>query len=64
MPAQNDGWTPLHVCAEKGHLEILTSLIKAGADVHAQKDDSMTALHVCVIKGHMEVARALIEARI
>ena len=28
-----NGWTPLHICAGYGHLEVTRALIEAGADL-------------------------------
>ena len=59
---ETDGWTPLHLSAQKGHLEVARALIEAGADVNAKKNDGWTPLHWSAQKGHLEVARALIKA--
>lgn len=42
-----DGWSPLHLAAHFGHLEIVKYLLKNGADVHVKSGNSManTPLH-------------------
>ncbi|KAJ1455632.1 ankyrin repeat-containing domain protein, partial [Pelagophyceae sp. CCMP2097] len=30
---ENDGWTAAHAAASKGHVAVLTSLLRAGCDV-------------------------------
>jgi ankyrin repeat protein len=33
--AAADGWRPLHYAAEEGYVEVVTTLVELGADVHA-----------------------------
>ena len=58
-----DGWTPLHWCAQKGNLVIARALIDAKADVNAKEKDGWTPLHWCAEEGHLEFAQALIDAK-
>ena len=32
-----DGYTPLHCAAQKGHIEIASLLISNGADIHSKE---------------------------
>lgn len=41
-----DGFTALHLAADRGHLEIVKLLIDAGADLDIKTDDEETALHL------------------
>lgn len=41
---ERHGWTPIHLAALHGHLEILIVLIKAGADVNASSNIGLTPL--------------------
>mmetsp|Transcript_7038 Transcript_7038/g.8071 ORF Transcript_7038/g.8071 Transcript_7038/m.8071 type:complete len:206 (-) Transcript_7038:758-1375(-) len=43
-----NGNTAVHIAAQNGHLELLTMLVKAGADVNAQNGGGQTALHMCI----------------
>lgn len=53
--------TPLHLAAEKGHLEVARLLLGHGADVHARdQGDHATPLHWAAGEGHLELARLLV----
>jgi RNA polymerase sigma factor (sigma-70 family) len=55
--------TPLHLAAEKGHLDVVRALLEAGADVHARDEgDNATPLHWAAGEGHLEVIEQLIAA--
>ncbi len=57
-----DGWTPLHWAAYKGHAAIAQVLITAGAEVNSKNNNGETPLHVAAYHGHAAVAEALITA--
>ena len=38
MQRQNDGYTALHIAAVKGHMEVVTALLAAGADINLQDE--------------------------
>ena len=44
--ANNDGWTPLYIAAENGHLEVIKLLIKKGADVNKADNCGWTSLYI------------------
>ena len=58
----NDGWTALHVCANKNRPEILRMLIDAGADLNMQDNRGRTPLQYCVDWNHSRIAKMLIDA--
>ncbi|CAH1249817.1 ANK1 [Branchiostoma lanceolatum] len=55
-------WTPLHIAAENGHLETVSALMTAGADVNARFELQWTPLHKAAENGHLETASALLTA--
>ncbi|XP_066913327.1 histone-lysine N-methyltransferase EHMT2-like [Clytia hemisphaerica] len=58
-----EGKTPLHIAASKGHLEILLLLLyKAGkGKVNVQDHHNRTPLYMAVDKNHMKVAEFLVK---
>ncbi|MDM5316166.1 ankyrin repeat domain-containing protein [Fictibacillus sp. b24] len=47
IDALNDGWSPLHLAAHFGHIDIVRLLLEQGADVHVKSGNNManTPLH-------------------
>ena len=60
--ANNDGDTPLYVACEKGHAEVVTTLLDANADKNQADNDGDTPLYVACQKGHTEVVTTLLDA--
>ncbi len=56
----DEGWTPLHVAARDGHVDVCRMLIEAGAPVDAQVDDGWTPLHFAAYNDEMEVCELLV----
>lgn len=50
MPAADlqNGWTPLHVAAHGGDLEVIEMILQGCRDVNVENDDGTTALHYFV----------------
>ena len=57
-----DGWTPLHLAAFFGQLDVVMTLLAAGADVHAVSRNSLknTPLHAATAGKHSAVALCLL----
>ncbi|MBM9499006.1 ankyrin repeat domain-containing protein [Leptospira sp. 201903071] len=60
-----DGWSALHLASYFGHLEIVRSLIEAGADLSLTSKSKMsygnTALHSAIATGRKAVVELLLE---
>ena len=57
----NDG-TPLMAAVVKGHVEIATALVEAGADPNLNDANGATALHFAVMFKNIELVSLLMEA--
>jgi ankyrin repeat protein len=63
LNAQNDdGKTPLHLAAERGHTFSIQTLLKCGVDVLLTNHLGQLALHVTIQNGHTQCAELLIKA--
>ena len=56
------GITALHWASDKGRLDVVRELLKAGANVNAVDEDDWTALHLASNNGHLDVVRELLRA--
>jgi ankyrin repeat protein len=56
-----NGFTPLHMAAGFGQLEVGQRLLSHGADVNAQTNSTQTPLQIAAALGHLEFARMLLE---
>jgi ankyrin repeat protein len=57
----NNGWSPLHVAAEQGNVEVVRILVEHGMDVTAKAGNGWTPLHVATEQGNVELVRFLVE---
>jgi len=56
-----DGWTPLHLASQNGHIGVVQFHVEHGADPTAQDKDRWTPLHSASKNGHAEIVQFLIE---
>ena len=58
---RNDRWdnTALHIASIRGHLDIVTALIEAGAQIDNKNEDEQTPLHVAAKHGKLIFLRKL-----
>ena len=57
-----DGSTALHLASYYGHHAAVASLLKLGADVHAQDVEGSSALHNAAYRGNGDVIKQLLDA--
>jgi len=55
------GNRPLHIAAQKGHINIVDLLIQSGAIVDAKNRSERTPLHLAAIKNHSNIIKLLIQ---
>jgi len=56
-----DGWSPIHYAAIRGDLEIMNSLINAGANIEALSPNESTPLMYAARYGHIRVVKLLLD---
>ena len=57
-----NGWWPLGLAVNRGHLEMVSRLLAAGAQVNRQdKESQLTPLHMAALKGYGKICALLIE---
>jgi ankyrin repeat protein len=58
----NDGWTPLHIASQEGHLEVVRELISHGANPRLVTNSGATALSNATRDGHAAIVQLLTAA--
>ena len=56
----SDGWTPIHVSANEGHVELIEIFSEFNGDIDRRSKDLRTPLHVACIRGNFQVVNALL----
>lgn len=59
-PSSQDGWSPLHIAATDGHMEMAGLLMERGAEVDAKGHKEQTPLHWASRNGHLKVQTVLL----
>jgi ankyrin repeat protein len=60
----NNGYTPLCMACQQGHLPVVQALLEGGADVDKAMDDGATPLYIASQMGHLHVVQALLWTRL
>jgi len=60
---KKDGWTPLHVAADKGRGDFVELLLENKADVNAKALDDWTPLHRAVLRWNKDVVELLLASK-
>ncbi|XP_077166705.1 ankyrin repeat domain-containing protein 27 isoform X2 [Paroedura picta] len=60
--ANHDGLTPLHVAALHGRVDLVSLLLRHGADIGAKNSNRATSLHLACQNGHFQVVKCLMES--
>ena len=51
---------PLSLAAKEGYVDIVSALVKYGANIHASNDDWEAPMHIAAFYGHIDVMRFLL----
>ncbi|GFR97761.1 ankyrin [Elysia marginata] len=57
----NDGWSPLHMATNYGHVEVVRILFSFGASAWGKTLEGETALHMACAKGFTDLAQILLD---
>ncbi len=58
----SDGWTPLHVASNEGHVDLIELFCECGSILDARSRNFRTPLHIACIRGNLGVIQALLMA--
>src|SRR6266404_6885421 len=57
----NDGYTPLLLASQYGHIDVVQLLLDHNADPNVHRDDGRTPLHFAAQHGHLVISQKLLE---
>ena len=63
MNKEINGWTPLRLASYYGHVEVVTELLKEGAEQFADNEGT-TPLMLAANKGHIDIIHVLLNSSI
>ena len=58
-----EGNSPLHHCAEHGHVAMVKILVEQKADVNAKSKSFTSPLHIAAVNGHLDIVALLIKQK-
>lgn len=56
----SDGWTPLHVASNEGHVDLIELFVEYGSKIDARSRNFRTPLHIASIRGNLGVVQAVL----
>jgi len=59
--ANKDGFTPLYIASQEGHLDLVKLLIEKGAEINKIGKVGETPLYIASENGHLGVAKYLMQ---
>ena len=57
----DDGWSALHLVAERGNIELFQYLLEKCCNVYIEKRDGRNDLHAAAWNGHLRFWKVLLE---
>ncbi len=58
----SDGWTPLHVASNEGHVDLIELFVEYGSKIDSRSRNFRTPLHIASIRGNLGVIQAVLMA--
>ena len=61
---KSDGYTPLHLAAASGQLEVLTAIVNSGISASLELESHQHALHLAAQNGHLDIVNTLLSLNV